>query len=80
MFRKLDAHLLLHNKTIGAQCVEDSIRLTNGPSQYEGRLEICLGGGWGTVCDDGFSKNDAIVACRQLGFLMEGKSCSLVSY
>ena len=58
---------------IGGQCVEESLRLVNGSSQYEGRLEICLGGRWGTVCDDGFGRNDAIVACRQLGILTEGK-------
>ena len=57
----------------GGQCVEESLRLVNGPSQYEGRLEICLGGGWGTVCDNHFNTNDAIVACRQLGILTEGK-------
>lgn len=56
----------------GGQCTEESLRLVNGPSQHEGRLEICLGGGWGTICDNGFGRNDAIVACRQLGFLTEG--------
>ena len=40
----------------------------------EGRLEICVNGHWGTVCNDGvndgdmFDKNAARVVCRQLGF------------
>ena len=39
----------------------------DGESEDDGRVEICVGGFWGSVCDDGWDYRDAIVVCRQLG-------------
>ena len=49
-------------------CTHGTVQLVGGSTANQGRVEVCVGQTWGTVCNDGFYSNDARVVCHQLGY------------
>ncbi|XP_019853225.1 PREDICTED: deleted in malignant brain tumors 1 protein [Amphimedon queenslandica] len=74
-----DANVFCQNiGTLKADCTEGEVRLVNGNTQYEGRVEICINRVWGTVCSRSHSilyswdTLDSNVVCRQAGHMELG--------
>ena len=44
-----------------------AVRLVDGPSARVGRLEVYYNSSWGTVCDHGFTDEEAKIVCYTLG-------------
>ena len=57
-------------------CAESDIRLLEGSTEYEGRVEICRGNRWNSICYNQWTAIDARVVCRQLGFTTAGDKLS----
>ena len=69
------ASVICQGNTISqSECSSGDLRLVGGERESEGRVEICVEGFWGTVCDSGWSQREALVVCRQSGYGARGKN------
>ena len=58
-------------------CATGRVRLVNGSTNREGRVEVCVDGRWGTVCNN--NQGIAGAACSQLGYPPEGSSFTIAN-
>ena len=58
-------------------CQDGQVRLVEGETEWEGRLEVCLSQRWGTVSSDGWILANAQVVCKDLGYEISCMSASL---
>ena len=54
-------------------CCHGDVRLVNGYTPNEGRVEVCLSNQWNTICNRSWDAIDAGVVCVQLGFMRQSK-------
>ena len=56
---------------VPSNCTTGDVRLVDGGSEVEGRVEICRDGVWGAITEYSWDHRDAEVTCRQLGYPSE---------
>ena len=58
--------IIIYAEPIG--CNEGETRLADGGFSQRGRVEQCVNGVWGTVCDNKWDHTDAVTLCKTLGY------------
>ena len=59
-------------------CEDGEVRLVDGLQINVGRVEVCVSGSWGTVCDNHWDSTEAKVVCQELGFIQHCRKLTLL--
>ena len=70
-YEKLKRYEFTKPCTVSCNRTNQVFRLVGGSTYREGRVEVCMDGYWGTVCDNS-QEGIAGAVCSQLGFPAEG--------
>ena len=68
---------ILNSLLLSELCTDGAVQLKGSSYPTYGRVEVCVNGYWGTVCEDFWDEKDASVVCRQLGFAPHGKHLAI---
>ena len=55
-----------------SDCKDGDVRLSDGPTNNEGTVEMCYNNIWGLVDESGWGLSDAKVVCSQLRYGSKG--------
>lgn len=58
---------IIHDILLIGPCIDGSIRLGDD-AVLKGRVEVCIGSTWYTICNHHWTKTEASVICSQLGY------------
>ena len=65
-------YFLVFSEEEAVKCSNGAVRLADGLTEFEGRVEICYNNRWGGVCGSSWDATEAAVVCRQLGHIYFG--------
>ena len=64
----------------GGTCSNGAVRLADGVTELEGRVEICYDNRWGGVCGNSWGFTQPTVVCRQLGHTYIGNLVAVYTH